>query len=227
MLAEWETRDLHRHAFDATYAWTWKDAMKNTAREGGASAIRGYYSTQENTWPEDAFRMIYTDNHDQNAWDGVASEIYGAAYEAAIALSFVGTGMPLIYNGQEADLDRQLSFFDKDEIVWREGRYQVLFEKLIDLKHSTKALWNGAYGGKMVDVPNSREEKVFSFVRQGRDDRVFAVFNFSDSTESFELSKARHVGRYKDVVSGDRVQLDGADRMTLDPWGYRILVLDE
>ena len=112
MLAEWETPDLHARAFDATYAWGWKEAMQTSAREGtGAGGVRGYFIEQLNTWPRDAYRMVYTDNHDQNSWDGLASEIYGPAYEAAIALSFVGPGIPLIYNGQEADLDRQLAFF--------------------------------------------------------------------------------------------------------------------
>ena len=222
MLAEWETRDLHQHAFDATYAWSWKDAMKKTAREGGAGAIRGYYYTQLNTWPENAYRMVYTDNHDQNAWDGVASEIYGPAYEAAIALSFTGAGMPLIYNGQEADLAHQLSFFGKDEVVWKEGRYSDFFKKLVDLKHSTQALWNGADGAPMVEVPNSNEERIFSFIRESDEDKVFAVFNFSGEEQRFEFSKRRHVGEYIDVFSGEDAKFAGSDVITLDPWGYRI-----
>ncbi len=223
MLGEWETRDLHRSAFDATYAWSWKDAMQETARDGGAAAIRGYYATQQNTWPEAAFRMVYTSNHDQNAWDGVASEIYGPAYEAAIVLSFVGSGIPLIYNGQEADLSHQLSFFEKDEIRWKEGRYKEFFRTLIDLKHSTRALWNGSYGASMMDVPNNREDVVFSFIRKSEKDRVFAAFNFSDEPVTFTLSKARHVGAYTDVFSDETVTLDGPDSMMLPAWGFRIL----
>ncbi|MEL7518391.1 MAG: alpha-amylase family glycosyl hydrolase, partial [Pseudomonadota bacterium] len=88
MLAEWQTRDLHARAFNATYAWGWKEAMQKLVAEGsGAGAMRGYYAGQKTTWPHAAYRMVYTDNHDQNSWDGVASEIYGPAYETAIALS--------------------------------------------------------------------------------------------------------------------------------------------
>ena len=114
LLAEWEERDLHTRAFDATYAWTWKDAMQRTVKDGsGAGAMRGYYAEQAESWPHAALRMVYTDNHDQNSWDRVASDIYGPAYEAAIALSFTGPGLPLIYNGQEADNDRMLEFFER------------------------------------------------------------------------------------------------------------------
>jgi len=31
MLAEWETRDLHARAFDATYAWTWHNTLHDIA----------------------------------------------------------------------------------------------------------------------------------------------------------------------------------------------------
>ena len=35
MLAEWETRDLHRRAFDASYAWSWNSALHEIAQRQG------------------------------------------------------------------------------------------------------------------------------------------------------------------------------------------------
>lgn len=223
LLAEWEQRDLHARAFDATYAWKWKEAMQRTAREGGgASAMRGYYAEQAETWPHAALRMVYTDNHDQNSWDGVASAIYGPAYEAAIALSFVGGGLPLIYNGQEADLDRQLAFFEKDPISWREGRHDRLFRRLIALKTEARALHNGRFGAPMLDVPNSAAADVYSFTRGGIGDRVFAVFNLSPRTHAVRFEQARHHGRYTDVMSGTAASFAGSETLDLAPWSYRI-----
>ncbi|MEL6371033.1 MAG: alpha-amylase family glycosyl hydrolase [Pseudomonadota bacterium] len=222
MLAEWETPDLHRNAFDATYAWGWKNAMKEVVSDGNPGAIRGYYSNQQSTWPVNGYRMVYTDNHDQNAWDGVAEEIYGDAYEAAIALSFVGSGMPLIYNGQEADLVHQLSFFDKDEIAWKTGRREPLLKTLIALKHSTPALWNGGAGAAMISVPNSKEDQVLSFVRGDKASKIFAVFNLSKETAAVSFSKLRHAGTYTDVISDDRFIFAGDDSLELPAWSFRI-----
>jgi len=223
MLAEWETRDLHARAFDATYAWGWKEAMQPTAQDGGgAGQIRGYYAGQKTTWPIGAYRMVYTDNHDQNSWDGVASEIYGDAYETAIALSFVGSGIPLIYNGQEADLDRQLEFFEKDEIEWREGRYDGLFRQLIALKTEERALWNGQYGSPMVEVPNSASDDVYSFIRGEDGERVFAVFNLSPRSHDVTFSLERHTGAYNDAISGDAIIFEEGSELSLESWGYRI-----
>ncbi|MEM7664877.1 MAG: alpha-amylase family glycosyl hydrolase [Pseudomonadota bacterium] len=224
MLAEWETRDLHAKAFNATYAWGWKEAMQKLVADGsGAGPMRGYYAGQQTTWPSAAYRMVYTDNHDQNSWDGVASEIYGPAYEAAIALSFVGPGMPLIYNGQEADLDRQLEFFTKDEIEWKEGRYAALFRKLIALRTEEQALWNGSDGAPMVEVPSNASADVLSFVRGDAGERVFAVFNLSPRAQTVDFELARHHGDYADAMSGDVVRFDtGSKALDLAPWGYRI-----
>ncbi len=227
MLAEWETRDLHRRSFNATYAWGWKEAMQELVADGsGAGAMRGYFSGQKTTWPHAAYRMMYTDNHDQNSWDGVASEIYGPAYEAAIALSFTGHGIPLIYNGQEADLDRQLAFFEKDEIEWKEGQYDGLFRRLIALKTAERALWNGDHGAPMVDVPNSASDDVFAFVRGEGTERVFAIFNLSprDHVVSFDL--VRHHGAYTDAMSGEAAAFDADTQLTLGAWDYRIFAAD-
>ncbi|MHA7819786.1 MAG: alpha-amylase family glycosyl hydrolase [Erythrobacter sp.] len=222
MLAEWENRDLHRRAFDATYAWSLKDAMKEAAAGAGAGPIRSYYWGQQNEYPHAAYRMAYSDNHDQNSWDGVASEIYGPAYEAVIALSFVGPGIPLIYNGQEADLAHQLEFFEKDEIAWKEGQYDGLFRQLIALKTEEQALWNGRHGAAYVDVHNSASDKVLSFVRGEHGARVFAVFNFSDTEQTVTFDLARHHGDYADALGGGAQSFDAGTSLTIPAWGYRI-----
>lgn len=223
MLAEWEQRDLHACAFDATYGWAWKEAMQRLVKSGeGAGPIRGYYAGQLETWPHAAMRMVYTENHDQNSWDGVAAQIYGPAYEAAIALSFVGSGLPLIYNGQEADNDRQLKFFERDPIVWREGRHAALFARLIALKTEARALHNGRFGAAMVEVPTNASADVYAFVRGEAGERVFAVFNLSPRPHVVAFAQARHHGSYTDALSGTAARFAGGETLDLPAWGYRI-----
>ena len=223
MLAEWEQRDLHARAFDATYGWGWKEAMQRLVKNGeGAGPIRGYYAGQSETWPHAAMRMVYTENHDQNSWDGVAAQIYGPAYEAAIALSFTGSGLPLIYNGQEADNDRQLKFFERDPIVWRDGTHKALFEKLIALKTTHSALHNGRFGAAMIEVPTSVSADIYAFTRGEKGRRVFAVFNLSPRPHTVTFTHARHHGRYTDALSGTNATFAGGETLDLPAWGYRI-----
>ncbi len=223
MLAEFEERDVHARAFDATYAWSWSNSMQSIAKgTSDVGGLFGYYSGNESAWPQDAYRMTYTSNHDYNSWHGTDQELYGDMLPAAIVLAFVGEGMPLIYNGQEAGNPKRLEFFEKDAIVWQDHPNGALFKQLTGLRHGTKALWNGAAGARMVSVVNSEPQKVLSFVRFGEEDGVFAVINFTDAAQTISFPQALHHGDYTDYFAGDRVTFDGETTLALTPWEYRV-----
>jgi glycosidase len=225
MLAEFEQRDVHAAAFDATYAWSLSDAIQALAQgDADVGALFGYYSGNESAWPRDAYRMAYTSNHDYNAWHGTDRELYGDATAAAIVLTFVGEGIPLIHNGQEAGLDKRLAFFEKDPIAWREHPNAELFRKLAALKHSVKALWNGAAGARMVSVVNTAPQKVFSFVRFGDEGGVFVVMNFTPEIQTVKFKERLHFGAYQEYFSGEETEFDEASGVQLEPWGYRVYV---
>lgn len=227
MLAEFEQRDMHAAAFDATYAWGWNRAVHNIARgEADVGALFGFYSENESAWPRGAMRMMYTSNHDQNSWEGTEFERFGPALTNAIILSFAGEGIPLIYNGQEAGNARRLQFFERDPIVWREHPNGELYRRLIALKSANRALWNAPWGGRMVGIVNNVPTKVFSFVRERDGDRVFAMFNFSGDEQAVTFAEGPHHGRYRDFASGEEVSVDSATRMRLPPWSYRLLTLE-
>lgn len=226
MLAEWQTRDLHERAYDATYAWEWKEGMQNIAKgNSDTGALYGYYSANESAWPRDAMRMTYTDNHDQNSWDGLPQEIYGDAYDAAIVLQFTGEGIPLIYSGQECMNPNRLEFFEKDPIVWNcDDPVNQLFKDLVQLKTDNSALHNGAWGATTTQVENSNAQSVFSFVRRNPDgNKVLVVANLSDETQSFAFTDALPHGDYT-AFRTDEPAIIGAEERTLPAWGWAVYV---
>lgn len=230
MLAEWETRDLHLRAFDASYAWSWNDSMHRIAHgRDDLEPLRVYYAWNARSWPRDAMRMTFVSNHDKNAWEGTEFEQFGDALEAAIVLSVVGEGIPLIYSGQEAGSDKRLLFFDKDEIDWREHELGEFYRRLFALKKRHRALWNGAWGAPMVRVPNSAESAVLSFARAheadagGDADTVFVVLNLSAAEHEVSFGEGPHPGSYVDAFTGEPVEVAAGARMTLPPWGYVVL----
>lgn len=223
MLAEWEATDLHADAFDATYAWGWYTAAVEATTGGkGVAPLRGYYSTQDNTYPREAMRMTFVSNHDKNAWDGTEFEQFGPGLEAAMALSVVGEGMPLIYGGQEAGNPKRLAFFERDPIQWREHPNGELYRRLFALKKANSALWNAQWGGRMIDVPNSEPAKVLSFVRANDRDKVFAAFNFSPAPVRVSFKETLFEGRYKDFATDETVTLERGPTLDLPAWGYRV-----
>ncbi len=206
MLAEWSTPELHARAFDMTYDWSLHDAMKKLAKgsgEGAADAMATYVADANKAFPRDAYRMIFTTNHDKNAWEGHDGEVYGPAFKAFAVLAATLPGMPLIYSGQEAGLDRRLAFFEKDPIDWKGLELVPFYTGLLALKRGKRALANGAAGAPVerlhVDNP-----AVFGFRRRGADDAVTVIVNLSGAAQEAKVAEL-------DAVFG------------LQPWAYRIL----
>ncbi|MEM9302233.1 MAG: alpha-amylase family glycosyl hydrolase [Pseudomonadota bacterium] len=223
MLAEWETRDVHARAFDASYAWSWKNAMQGIAAgESDVGALFGYYSGNESAWPMDAYRMMYIANHDQNSWDGTMFEIYGDVLEPAIVLSVTGEGIPLIYNGQEAGNEKRLEFFEKDPIEWREHPIGELYRQLFALKKANQALWNGSAGARMVQVVNSAPSQVFSFVREKDGNAVFVVLNFSAEPQRVQFTDGPYAGAWTGYFSTASLTANADTTLELAPWSYRV-----
>lgn len=225
MLAEWESRDLHAKAFDMTYAWTWHEAIHHvTNHPGNLGKLFVYYSWNESAYPKDSYRMTYITNHDVNAWEGTISERFGDAAEMVLALSYVGEGMPLIYNGVEAGMKQRLAFFEKDPIQWAEHPFTDLIQRFNELLKENTALWHGRHGATMIRVWNDNPDRVFSFVRQNENNKVLVVMNMSDKAEQVVLTDNLHKGNYRDFSNGKQVNFSGDTAFKLKPWEYRIFI---
>lgn len=223
MLAEWESRDLHKKAFDATYGWTLWDTMHAvTTKEKPLGSLLHYLADYENAFPEDAIKMNFIDNHDKNSWFGTPFKLFGDGLEASMVLAATVCGMPLVYSGQEAGLDRKLSFFDKDEISWRKHPFTDLYKKLFKLKHDNQALWNGTWGGRMDRIDNDKPQQVLSFVREKNGDKVIVIINFSNNPQTVMLESENHKGMYNNLLRNESVLMQGKDQLSLKSWEYRV-----
>ncbi|TGO04407.1 alpha-amylase family glycosyl hydrolase [Serinibacter arcticus] len=224
MLAEWESRELHEKAFDMTYAWSWNSTMHEIAHgKADVEALRVYYAWNDRAYPREAIRMLFVSNHDKNSWEGTEFEQFGEALEAAVVLSVVSDGMPLIYNGQEAGNERRLEFFERDPITWREHPMGELYRRLFALKRETRALHNGAWGAPMIEVRTSDPNQVLAFVRDSGQDAVLAVVNLSAVAREVELRRGPVAGTWRDLATGEELDVAPGTTLTLAAWGWRVL----
>lgn len=226
MLAEAADRDLHQHAFDATYSWALWDALHNiTVRQGSVDALTGGYIAEHvSIWPRNACRMLFVDNHDKNAWEGTAYQNFGAGLQAAIVLTGTMDGMPMMYSGQEAGLNRALPFFEKDPIQWQEDTVGKIYTRLFHLKHDHPALWNGTYGGEMIRIRNDKMNQVVSFVREKDGDKVITIVNLSARAAETHFETQYDIGTYRELFTGKNYTLSGNDSFRIAPWSYMVLV---
>ena len=225
MLAEWESRDLYKKSFDMTYSWTLFDKLKDaTTQNKGIAGLVEYLSHDVNSVPKNAYRMVFTDNHDMNSWNGTPQKNFGDGLKTSIVFTGVVNGMQLCYSGQEAGLNRSLKFFDKDPIEWKDHENEVLFSKLFHLKHENQALWNGKYGGEMIRVVNDHQDRVVSFYREKNQDAVLPIFNFSDKTVEVNLDTQYFQGKYRELFTDKNFDIKEKTMLNLEPWSYLILV---
>jgi cyclomaltodextrinase / maltogenic alpha-amylase / neopullulanase len=225
MLAEWESRDLHKRAFDATFSWSLWDFMKATATDKkGIGALVNYLGQDVNAFPSGGYRMLFTDNHDKNSWEGNQYTFFGNSLEACMVFCTMVKGIPLVYGGQEAGLNKSLSFFDKDTINWKEHQFASIYTRLFALKHQNQALWNGDWGGEMIRIQNNQIDQVISFSREKNSDKVIAIFNFGDKPLLAQLNTKHDKGGYTDWFTNEYIELKGDDVFNLKANSYRVLV---
>jgi len=223
MLAESDQPFLNDSAFDMTYDWKFHHIMNEIASGNKeATAVMQHFNWVDSVYPVDSYLMEFTSNHDENSWNGSAIKRLGLGAPTFAALTYIVPGMPLIYDGQEAGMEKSLLFFERDPIVWKHSPMRDLYTELNTLKHTSKALYNGAEGGSFVQVNTSADANVFAALREKDADRVFAVFNLSDSAMTISLKGDAFAGDFQDYFDKTKTTFVGNDQMLLSPWEYKI-----
>ena len=135
MLAEGVKPELMEYAFDAAYAWDLSPNMEGIV-DGSKNPgdLVNYILADGRVVPKGGIRLNFATNHDKNAWEATAGEQLGRGLEAFTVLTFTLPGVPLVYNGQEAGLDKRLNFFARDPIVWRKDAMAGLYRDLAQLR---------------------------------------------------------------------------------------------
>ena len=168
------------------------------------------------------YRMYFTSNHDENSWEGTVYQQLGKSAEVFAVMSQTLYGMPLVYSGQEAGLNKRLEFFYKDEIDWSELPLENLYSQLQNLKLNNSALWNGNAGGMPIEISTSDTVHVFCFLRQKDEDEVLVFLNLSSEDVNVSITENEFTGDYKDVFSNEAVSISSETIFNLEKWKYKV-----
>ena len=199
-LAEGEHVELHNGSFDASYAWELHHLLNAIARgEKGVAELKEYIAKDAANTPAEAFRLMFTSNHDENSWAGTEFERMGDAAKVMAVLTFtLPNGQPLIYTGQEMGWNKRFEFFEKDHIpAWENNEYTEFYKEMIALRHNNAALAAGERGGK-IEYIEEVPAGVFAFTRSVEGNSVTVYANLTNEA----------------VVVGDT---------TIAAWGWNII----
>lgn len=223
LLAEGEEPGLHEEAFDASYAWELHHLLNAVARgEKGVDDLKAYIGRDAAAMPAEAFRLMFTSNHDENSWAGTEFERMGDAVRAMALLTFtLPGGQPLLYTGQEMGFDHRFAFFEKDPVpAWEENGFTEFYRRLIRLRHANRALDAGERGGRIAYPAAGLPEGVLLFTRTRGDNEVLVAVNLSAHEQSFALPtrETRH-----EYFSGE--EYAAGAQLCLPAWGYAVFCM--
>ena len=225
MLAENQDQmDLMNKAFNINYGWSFHHMMNDVAQgKKTAQSIDSLLILTASTYPKNTYSLQFTSNHDENSHNGTEYERLGEAVKTMAVMTFTVPGMPLIYTGQEAGLNKRLLFFDKDSVDWSNLEMQQFYKRLIQLKKVQPALWNGAAGGQLTIVPTTMPKKVLAFTRVKDNSQILAIFNLTAQPVD-AIIQLPQAGDYKEYFSGEAKKLKKGTTITLEKWGVRIYI---
>jgi glycosidase len=194
----------------------------NDVAAGKASVSKIYDELARNRvrFPAGSAFFRYTTNHDENSWQGTVFERLGDGVEAFAVMSFVLDGIPLIYNGQEAGLDKRLEFFERDPIEWRSHPLAEFYGTLCALKTSHPALRTGAPMRRLATTGN---ESIYAVMRTSDAGKVVAILTLTGKDAEFAAVDPALAGKWTDVFTGETVVFAIPIETQLPAWGYRVL----
>ena len=219
MLAEAEQHELFRNGFDMQYAWEGHHILNSIAKgEATVSNFDTYMEKQNEVLEASDFNMNFVTNHDENSWSGTVKERMGEASEILTTLVYAMPGMPLIYSGQEYDLNHRLKFFEKDSIPKTKGATWNLLTKLGDLKNNHIAFHGGKKGAAYQRIETNNDH-ILVFKRTKGKEEVYFVGNLSKETQKFS---ANLEGISYDLLAQKNIDFV-PQNMELTPWEYYLV----
>ena len=222
MLAEGWEPNLFDNAFDMGYGWDTHHRMNAIAQEKETVKNWDQRMAQIDTlYKKDNILMNFITNHDENSWSGTVKERMGDASEVMLALSYCAPGMPLIYSGQEYDMNKRLRFFEKDTISKVKGKVWPLMAKLGELKNTNKALNGGKNPASYQKINSSDDKNVLIFSREKEGNKLTFMANLSNNQVTFTSEKE---GESVDFFTNEKLTFSKEKPLTFKPWEYKILI---
>ncbi len=198
MLAEWD--ELHHppfvprrawnpytglleRAFDATYALKLHGVLDSIGSGlAPTDRLAAYLALERAIYPPHVRLMYFTSSHDINSWDGTEYERLGRNALPEAVLAALLPGIPMVYSGQEAALNKRLSFFEKDPIAWKNYPLLGFYTKLLQLKKTHPALGNFDSTATFARVP--APAGTFAFTRRKGGAAVFVAVNLTATPQT-------------------------------------------
>ena len=202
MINEGTKEEWLEKAFDACYAWPWSFTIRGflSPKARAFAHVKGktvsekmdHVRAYEAKIPSDSLMFCFLDNHDTatDDWEGRFDRILPVeAGNAALVLTFLRKGLPLLFNGNEIADNANNSFFAPVEhparayktVDWGRAlqsagqKRLALVRKLAQMRHEDP-IWSE---GAMEWVTDGEKNFIIGFIRSLGDRKVLVAANLT------------------------------------------------
>lgn len=217
-------------AFNAAYGWSFMGTSNDfiNGKKSLAEFKKELYANYAK-FPAHMHKLYFLTNHDENSWNGTVDEKYGKNWQqVGIMVYTLPQSLPLIYTGEEAGLNRRLSFFEKDQIKsteWANTSRVAWYKRMTNLKHTVPAFSNdnnlGSWKELKMTTKSTAEDVCYAYTRTNGKSEAYVFINFHYnpivvSTADANLNKLS--SGYKIESNANQVLKNGT--ITLAPYSY-------
>lgn len=216
----------HLEVFDAAYTWEWMKATQSYYHhKQSLTHLKDILRNYDRLEPRKGVRAWFTNNHDENSWNGTEYDKYGSMAHALAVFSCTWNGIPLIYSGQEIPNTKRLAFFDKDPLYWGGGtRLHDFYKKLLALHSDHPALIATNENVQSNFVHCSNEEKVLMYRRVFEEREIVVMLNFSAFSIRCAIEDRTIIGKFNELFTNDVWDANQQHSMHLREWSYKVWV---
>lgn len=229
LLNEGSKAELLGVCFDAMYSFGWHEAMYSVVSgQSDVTLLREKWSVLSQKMPDGGAVMRDIDNHDTvTDWPSRTEVAAGHdGMEAALTVTYLIDGAPMVYCGNELADQKRLSMFanrffmgdfevtDRDDKA-SEGsvRRQGVIKKLNTLRRESETLARGTTEWLDTEHP----DKVVCFKRALNGEEITVIANLSRETVTVTVPSAGNA-----VILASKSTREG-DKFILNPFGYAVL----
>ena len=184
MLAEWQNPLLHVYAFHSYYDWITYWVLSDIYQHKRPAAdILHWLKERDKVYPQNTLPLCFTENHDFLRTGRVFGKNNFYPYAAMI---FAMPGIPLLYNGQEFGIIKNISLFEQDTFKWGIENQTIydFYKDLVRLRRENKA-----FAARNIKViKNDHPRSVVTFLKSAGDEEVLFILNLDQQRIKMTVS---------------------------------------
>ncbi len=206
--------------FDFNFGFAFYEQLKSVIiNKTSVTNLLNTYQTEYNSAAPRKRVVRYSTNHDVNGTDGAPPALFDGTAGAMAAFVVASTlnSVPMIYNGQEINMQERIPFpFTSVKINWSDEDIAVktAYKNLLAFHNSNEAIRRGA----MISYSN---DDVCAFTRISAADTVLIIVNMRNTDQIFEVPEMIR-GSWTNGLHNDGSFAVG-EQLSLLPYQYLIL----